>query len=70
MWLTVCHSKGEEFGNHMRLELKTNDKVQRLTVRLSSQLMQEIEDLAHTKRLTFSQLLREAVQSYIVTEKL
>jgi predicted DNA binding CopG/RHH family protein len=51
----------------MRLEPKTNDKVQRLTVRLSSQLMQEIEELAHTKRLTFSQLLREAVQTYIAT---
>ncbi len=51
----------------MKLEPKTNDKVKRLTVRLSSQLMQEIEELAHTKRLTFSQLLREAVQTYIAT---
>jgi predicted DNA-binding protein len=49
----------------MRLEPKTNDKVKRLTVRLSPQLMQAIEDLAHTKRLTLSQLLREAVQTYI-----
>jgi metal-responsive CopG/Arc/MetJ family transcriptional regulator len=53
----------------MRLGPKTNDKVQRLTVRLSTQLMQEIEELAHIKRLTFSQLLREAVQSYIATVK-
>jgi hypothetical protein len=49
----------------MKLGKNTNDKVQRLTVRLSSQLMQKIEELAHTKRLTLSQLLREAVQSYI-----
>jgi predicted DNA-binding protein len=49
----------------MRLETKTNDKVQRLTIRLSTQMMQEIEDLAYLKRLTLSQLLREAVQTYI-----
>jgi metal-responsive CopG/Arc/MetJ family transcriptional regulator len=49
----------------MKLEPKTNDKVERLTVRLSSQLMHEVEDLAYTKRLTLSQLLREAVQTYI-----
>ncbi len=49
----------------MRLEPKTNDKVERLTVRLSTQMMQEIEDLAYLKRLTLSQLLREAVQTYI-----
>jgi metal-responsive CopG/Arc/MetJ family transcriptional regulator len=52
----------------MRLEPKTNDKVERLTVRLSTQMMQEIEDLAYLKRLTLSQLLREAVLSYILTE--
>ncbi len=65
MRLTACHSRGEEFGNPMRLETKTNDKVQRLTIRLSTQMMQEIEDLAYLKRLTLSQLLREAVQTYI-----
>jgi metal-responsive CopG/Arc/MetJ family transcriptional regulator len=54
----------------MRLGPKTNDKVQRLTIRLSTHMMQEIEDLTHLKRLTMSQLLREAVQSYIVTENL
>ncbi len=51
----------------MRLGPKTHDKIQRLTVRLSSKLIGEIEDLAHTKRLTLSQLLREAVQTYIAT---
>jgi metal-responsive CopG/Arc/MetJ family transcriptional regulator len=51
----------------MRIDTKTNDKVQRLTVRFTPQLMQEIEELAHTKRLTLSQLLREAVQTYIAT---
>ncbi len=49
----------------MKLEPKTNDKVKRLTVRLSTQMMQEIKDLAYLKRLTLSQLLREAVKSYI-----
>jgi hypothetical protein len=53
----------------MKLGPKTNDKTKRLTVRLSPQLMQAIEDLAYLKRLTLSQLLRKAVQTYIAAVK-